>query len=161
MSARIQLQNLTECPVQVDRLQMAARAALDLYRDQSHNALSVILADSETLREYNRRHRKVDAATDVLSFAAPPLPDAIDADAHYLGDIVIACDYVAAQCVASGCRLCDALCLLVIHGALHLLGHDHDSAASQERMWALQAAALNDLGISPALVDDYAAKSDG
>ena len=161
MSARIQLQNLTERPLPADRLRLAARATIELSGDRSCSALSVVLADSETVRKYNRQHRSVDAATDVLSFAAPPMPDAIDADASYLGDIVIACDYVAAQCEARGCRLGDALCLLVIHGALHLLGHDHDSAASRERMWALQAAALHSLGISPALVDDYAATDDG
>ncbi|MYD11558.1 MAG: rRNA maturation RNase YbeY [Chloroflexi bacterium] len=161
MSARIQLQNLTECPLDTGRLQLAAQAALELSGDRSRGALSVIMADSETVRAYNRQHRKLDAATDVLSFAAPPLPDAIDSAVPYLGDIVIACDYVAAQCDARGCRLGDALCLLVIHGALHLLGHDHDSAASHERMWALQAAALQTLGISPALVDEYAAMNNG
>ena len=113
------------------------------------------------MRQYNRQHRQIDAATDVLSFPALPLPDAIDADAVYLGDIVIAYDYVAAQCEARGCCLSDTLCLLVVHGALHLLGHDHDSAFSRERMWGLQAAALQTLGINSRLVNKYAGTADG
>ena len=161
MCARIHLQNLCDNQLEAARLRMAAQAALDLSDESSRGVLSVIVADSATLREYNRQHRQIDAATDVLSFAAAPLPDSIDADVPYLGDIVIAYDYVAAQCEARGCRLGDTLCLLVIHGALHLLGHDHESAASRARMWGLQAAALKRLGISPALVDQYAATDDG
>jgi probable rRNA maturation factor len=44
--------------------------------------------------------------------------------------------------------LIDELRLLVIHGVLHLLGHDHHSAAEQKRMWAAQAKALQKVGAS-------------
>lgn len=161
MSANIQLQNLNDSPLDAARLTHAAQAVLDKSCERSRASLSIVIADSDTLRQYNRQHRQIDAATDVLSFPALPLPNAIDADAVYLGDIVIAYDYVAAHCQARGCCLSDTLCLLVVHGTLHLLGHDHDFALSRERMWRLQAAALQTLGISPALVNEYAGTADG
>ena len=157
MSAKIQLQNPNKRPLEASRLQGAARATLDRSGSISGASLSIIVADSEALRACNRQHRQTDAATDVLSFAALPLPDAIDAEAAYLGDILIAYDYVAAHCEARGCRLSDALCLLVIHGTLHLLGYGHDSDAARARMWRAQAAILQSLGISPDLVRQYEA----
>lgn len=161
MSASIQLQNHSSARLDAARLARAARAVLEQSDQRRCASLSIVVSDSDALRQYNRDHRQIDAATDVLSFAAPPMPAAIDASGDYLGDIVIAYDYVAAQCDALGCRLDDALCLMVVHGALHLLGYDHESAASRERMWRSQAATLQALGISPTLVDEYAAASDG
>lgn len=161
MTSTIQLQNPHQYPVDESSLKRAAQTVLDQTRNRRGACLSIVIADSATAREYNRQHRQIDAATDVLSFPALPLPEAIDAAADYLGDIIVAYDYLQTQCEARGCSLGDALCLLVIHGALHLLGHDHDSAASRERMWNLQETALRSLGISPALLHDYAAVTDG
>lgn len=156
MSPSVQLQNPGNNPLDETRLTRAAQTALAQTGDQSRAGLSIVVANSETVREYNRRHRKIDAATDVLAFAAAALPEAIDAATVYLGDIIIAYDYVAAQCDACGCRLNDALCLLVVHGTLHLLGHDHDSVIARENMWRAQEASLQALGINPALVREYA-----
>ena len=156
MSPSVQLQNPANSPLDESLLVEAAQTALAQAGAPSRAGLSIIIADSETVRDYNRRHRNIDAATDVLSFAAAGLPEAIDAEPVYLGDIIIAYDYVAAQCGARGCCLTDALRLLVVHGALHLLGHDHDSVIARENMWRAQAASLQTLGISPALVREYA-----
>ncbi len=161
MSANIQLCNPHNRPLEKARLTQAALAALEQTDERRRVSISIVVTDADALRAYNRQHRQVDAATDVLSFAAAPLPAAIDTAGGYLGDIVIAYDYVAAQCDARGCCLGDTLCLLVVHGTLHLLGHDHECAASRERMWVLQAATLESLGISPALVQNYAAAGDG
>jgi len=161
VSHGIQLQSLHRRPIRDARLKLAAETALDQAGDHRGVNLSIIVTDSATLREYNRQHRQIDAATDVLSFAAAPLPAAIDTAPGYLGDIIIAHDYVAAQCEARGCCLNDALCLLVIHGTLHLLGYDHDSDSARAQMWRAQAASLQSLGISPTLVQDYAAAGDG
>ena len=132
MSHDIQVLNNHNRSLDDTRLALAAQATLDQADAPSRACLSIVVADGDTLREYNRQYRQIDAATDVLSFAAAPLPDAIDAAAD-LGDIVIAYEYVAARCEARGCCLDDALCLLVVHGALHLLGHDHDADATRER----------------------------
>jgi probable rRNA maturation factor len=44
--------------------------------------------------------------------------------------------------------------LLVVHGVLHLLGHDHADPAEKERMWTAQAGLLERLGISPNIVHE-------
>ncbi len=161
MNAKIQLQNPRNRPLEEARLTQAALDVLGQNDAPRCASLSIVVTDADAVRAFNRQHRQVDAATDVLSFAAAPLPDEIDAAAVYLGDIVIAYDYVATQCDARGCSLSDTLCLLVVHGTLHLLGHDHECPASRERMWSLQEATLKSLGISPALVHNYAAAGDG
>jgi probable rRNA maturation factor len=108
----------------------------------------------------NRTYRGVDATTDILSFPAdlpPDLPDeiaeelGIDADGDlnppYLGDLVIAYSYTARQAQQSGHALHDEMRLLVIHGTLHLLGYDHDTAEREAEMWATQNEALRQLDI--------------
>lgn len=117
--------------------------------------MTIVITCAETLRELNRRHRQVNAPTDVLSFAASPLPDDIDQDQGYLGDTLIAYDYAALQAETRGACLEDTLCLLVIHGALHLLGYKHDTPEACAQMWSAQARALQSLGISISIVDRY------
>lgn len=85
----------------------------------------------------------------MLSFSAQEtLPDAaafVSAPelAHYLGDVIIAYPYAAAQAVAFDRPAADELALLAVHGTLHLLGYDHATPAEEEAMWARQAAVLN------------------
>ncbi|MFN8564627.1 MAG: rRNA maturation RNase YbeY [Anaerolineae bacterium] len=71
---------------------------------------------------------------------------------NYLGDLVIAYPYAAAQAQREGHALDDSLALLVVHGTLHLLGYDHDTPEHRAHMWAAQELALLALGISPEIV---------
>lgn len=103
----------------------------------------------------NQKYAHVDAPTDVLSFPADPLPHEAGEMDRYLGDIVIAHDYVSAQVGATDAALDEILCLLVIHGTLHLLGYLHDTAAAKAKMWAAQDIALRSLDIDPAVVKVY------
>lgn len=126
-------------PIPDALLERMARWLLDRV-GASGATLSVVLSDDETVQALNRQYRGVDAPTDVLSFAAA------DQDAVYegadLGDLIIAVPYLARQASAQNHTFADELLLAVVHGALHLLGYDHDSAEHEEAMWALQAEAL-------------------
>lgn len=115
--------------------------------------LSIVIAPDEMVRELNAEHRGVDAVTDVLSFAAEPLPPEID-EPPYLGDLIVAYPYTIAQAVAANHHPSDEFGLLVVHGILHLVGYDHDSAISQQVMWAKQAELLTLLDI-PITVPDF------
>ena len=110
--------------------------------------LSVVIADDDTIRQLNRQFRAVDAPTDVLSFAADPVPAHAGKEAPYLGDLLLALPTLRRQAEAEGHALSDELALAVIHGALHLVGYDHDSPENQARMWAVQDEALRAMGIS-------------
>lgn len=120
--------------------------------------LSIVIAPDEVVRELNAAHRGVDAVTDVLSFAAEPLPPEID-EPPYLGDLIVAYPYTIAQAVAANHDPSDEFGLLVVHGILHLVGYDHDSAASQQVMWAKQSELLTLLNI-PLTVPDFIHSSD-
>lgn len=100
--------------------------------------ISLSFMSPEDIRALNRDYRGVDEATDVLSF---PLLDDEPVDIPELpvlslGDIVI--------CPEETSRLhpeltpYEAMCLMISHSFLHLLGYDHDSEDAQAEMWALQ-----------------------
>ncbi len=111
--------------------------------------LTVFVTDDAEVQQLNRDYRGLDEPTDVLSFSAQEtLPAAaafVSAPemAHYLGDVIIAYPYAAAQAPAFGRAVADELALLAVHGTLHLLGYDHATPAEEEAMWARQAAVLN------------------
>ena len=156
MSASILIHNPQRYPVDAERLIRASEAALACHPAEKRRSLSIALTDSRAIRAMNLRYAGLDAPTDALSFPADETPHASPAEAGNLGDIVIAYDYVCARARASRASLCDALCLLVIHGALHLLGYDHDTDAARDEMWAAQDRALRRLHIDPQMVERYA-----
>lgn len=123
-------------------LRKAARAALAHQKAPTPSALSIRLAGDDVLRQLNRAHQGHDYATDVLSFPA----DEEDEGARYLGDIAISVPRAEAQAKAGGHPLAAELQLLVVHGVLHLLGHDHAARRDQTRMLAAQAEILTQLG---------------
>lgn len=102
------------------------------------------------MRELNATYRNVNESTDVLSFPTTDNPRAIAAETEpYLGDIAIALPYVARQAEREGRHLGDELALLLIHGLLHLLGHDHDTPARKKLMWSEQSVLLERTGQVP------------
>lgn len=84
-------------------------------------ALSLSLVGDDAIRSLNRQYRGRDAATDVLSF---PLEEAI-APERMLGDVVISIETARRQADAYDAPLQRELYRLLIHGLLHLAGHDH------------------------------------
>jgi probable rRNA maturation factor len=132
-------------------LERAAQAALDLQAALDAD-LTLVLTGDERIRELNREYRQVDAPTDVLAFpAGDPDPET---GRLYLGDVIISVPRAAAQAEAGGHALGAELQLLVVHGVLHLLGHDHAAADEKTRMWAAQAEALEHLGVSANIIHE-------
>jgi probable rRNA maturation factor len=110
--------------------------------------ISVVLADDRLLRRLNRDWRGKDAATNVLAFPSDVSDDPAAAAEPLLGDVVIALGTVRREARAEAKTVADHLAHLVVHGTLHLLGHDHQTARQAARMEALEAAALGRLGIA-------------
>ena len=107
-------------------------------------AVAVVLADDTLLHELNRRHRDVDAPTDVLSFPADegeefPAPEG---EPRYLGDIVVSVEMVGRQAVEAGLVEADELAHVILHGLLHLLGYDHEEPDEEAVMKAREEAVL-------------------
>lgn len=145
----VQVGDQFRAQVQPDLLHAAVLTTLVHQRLEGPCELAVVVADDEVLHELNRRHRDVDAPTDVLAFpdethgpfvAAPGLP-------HYLGDVVISFQRAEVQAAEAGHDVQAELQLLVVHGVLHLLGYDDVAEEKRARMWDAQAQVLQALGV--------------
>ncbi|MBG7609317.1 MAG: rRNA maturation RNase YbeY [Anaerolineae bacterium] len=132
--------------------QLLENAALVAIRHQAvpdNAALSIVIADDQQLHQLNHQFRDIDAPTDVLSFPASHVDP--ENGSPYLGDIIISFLRAESQASADGHSIMEELQLLVVHGILHLLGHDHAAADEKSRMWSAQAEILQQLGISDTL----------
>lgn len=107
--------------------------------------LTIRLVGEEESRGLNHRYRGQDVATNVLSFPAD-LPTEVDVP--LLGDIVMCAPLIASEAAAQFKRPDDHWAHLVIHGVLHLLGHDHLKADEAEVMESLEVELLQSLGIA-------------
>jgi probable rRNA maturation factor len=108
--------------------------------------LSLVFSDDDEIRDLNRRWRHQDKPTNVLSFPAADATPAPGAPL-ILGDVVLALDTVAREAEAQGKPLADHVRHLIVHGVLHLLGHDHEAAGEAERMEALECQILAPFGV--------------
>lgn len=107
--------------------------------------VTVVLSTDEELRALNQQYRGVDRPTDVLSFESGEINPANNLP--YLGDVVISYQRAAEQAQAAGHPVLNEVKLLMVHGILHLMGYDHDTAVSKSQMWALQDQILKQNGI--------------
>ncbi|OIN97233.1 MAG: rRNA maturation RNase YbeY [Anaerolineae bacterium CG1_02_58_13] len=139
----IHLETALDIPFDLSLLEQAARAALD--HQSADGDLTLVLADDEQLRRLNRDYLGVDAPTDVLSFPASETDP--ETGAPYLGDILLSVSRAAEQARAASHPLADEARLLVVHGVLHLLGHDHAEADEKAKMWKAQGEILDGLGV--------------
>jgi probable rRNA maturation factor len=126
-------------------LERAARITLELEAQSLDSELSIILTDDARLHELNLNYLGVDAPTDVLSFPASETDP--ETGALYIGDILISVPRARTQAEAAGHSLEAEVQLLVVHGVLHLIGHDHAEAEEKARMWKAQAEILERLGL--------------
>lgn len=114
--------------------------------------VAVRLTDDAEVQGLNRDYRGKDKPTNVLSF--PQIqPDLIDMLANsddgeiLLGDIVMAFDTCAREAAEKGISLTDHATHLIVHGALHLVGYDHQDDAAALHMESIEVKALASLGI--------------
>lgn len=100
---------------------------------------TVLLASDALVKRLNARHRGRNKPTNVLTFpAAAGLP----------GEIVLALGTVCREAAAAGQPAAQHLAHLVVHGGLHLLGHDHHKAGEARRMEMAEARILRRLGMA-------------
>ena len=105
----------------------------------------VVIADDETLRDLNHQFRGLDEVTDVLSFSpaeGPVLPLDLPLKEQPLGDVVVSYPQAVRQAQEHDWSVEEEVALLVVHGVLHLLGHDHAEPREEAVMKALEQSAL-------------------
>lgn len=106
---------------------------------QRSPVVSVVVVDDARIRSLNREWRGKDKATDVLSW---PMWEIDDPLGDELGDVVISVDTARRQAAARDWDVDDELALLLVHGILHLLGHEDDTEAGSEAMRVIEARIL-------------------
>ncbi len=116
------------------RLRAGAERLLDALCHRA-SELSIALVDDAGISALNRDFRAVDAPTDVLAF---PLQEGEGADraVPLLGDVVVALETALRQARRRGTSLDAEVMRLLVHGVLHLLGHDHAHPAETRAMRA-------------------------
>jgi probable rRNA maturation factor len=102
--------------------------------------VDVLISNNQRLRDLNRRFRRKDKPTDVLSFPRPAG-----------GDIAISAQIARENSARYGHGLSDELKILVLHGMLHLAGHDHES--DNGRMARAEARLRARLKLPASLID--------
>jgi len=133
-----------------ERLRAVARAALrtEQWAGTGVVELTLVLTDDPGIQSLNRDFLGNDAPTDVLAFSAVedagPFVSAPEAGG-YLGDVIVSYPRAVTQAQEQGHSPEQELDLLVVHGILHLLGHDHADDEEKTAMWARQDAILASL----------------
>lgn len=119
--------------------------------------ISIKLSSDEEVRALNAQWRAKDQPTNVLSFPLAGDDDLKEANIAgpelLLGDLILARGVCAGEAADKGVALEDHASHLIVHGTLHLLGHDHGDDGAAEDMEAREVRALRRLGIA----DPYAA----
>lgn len=125
-------------------------AVLARHEVAAESELTVRLVDAEESRTLNRDYRGRDRPTNVLSF---PFESPPGMDLPLLGDLVICHPVVVAEAAEQDKALTDHYAHMVVHGTLHLLGHDHVEDDEAEAMEQLEREILARLGIADPYLD--------
>lgn len=96
---------------------------------------TVVLAADRTVRRLNARHRRQNKSTNVLTYSTPA------------PEMLLALGVVRREAAAEGRRPAHHLAHLVVHGALHLAGHDHHHPGDARRMELAEARILHRLRV--------------
>jgi probable rRNA maturation factor len=129
----------------VDRPLLRARARRVLREiERASSELSIALVDDAAMRALNAAWRGRERATDVLAFSLEEGPHA-ERRGRLLGDVVIGVETAARQAHARRWGLDDEVARLLVHGALHLIGHDHARPNEARRMRAEERRILRAL----------------
>jgi probable rRNA maturation factor len=129
-----------------------AGTALSAFDVQGESELSILLTDDAAVQQLNATHRGQDKPTNVLSFpmvqlsVGDPLPP-------MLGDIVLARETLEREASQARIPVRDHVTHLLVHGILHLLGHDHEDDQEAEAMEAEEVRLLGKLGIADPYAD--------
>jgi len=110
---------------------------LVLSRKNIKGAVSITFVDDPFIRKLNKKHRKMDRATDVLSFSMN--------EEGLIGDIVISLDSAKRNAKRYNEELNKEILRLVVHGSLHLMDFDHVKKSERQHFFKKQDSVLKQI----------------
>lgn len=122
----------------------AAQATFQHQEISIDTSLSIVVTDDLQMHQLNQQFVGIDSPTDVLSFPGGYIDP--DTNSYYLGDILISYPRASEQAKGAGHCIAAELQLLVVHGILHLVGHDHNEDQNKAAMWTAQSEILSNIG---------------
>ena len=128
---RVLVDDRQRAPVDIEGLVQLAELAL-IGEGAEHSELSVSFVTDDEISDLHVRYMEEEGPTDVLSF---PLGDVDEEGVRILGDVVISPSAAERN---NPSDQASELRLLLVHGILHLLGHDHEDDVGRAAMWGLQ-----------------------
>jgi probable rRNA maturation factor len=111
--------------------------------------ISILLTESKNMKNLNKKFRKINKDTDVLSFPAEE-KDFFNKDIKskkkiYLGDIALSYQYIEAIIKKQNTSFDDYFKKILVHGVLHLIGHEHDSFKKYRKMNLLEQKIIRNI----------------
>jgi probable rRNA maturation factor len=147
-SAGIAVANLQAGPVPPPVVVARWVEAALVSEGRSAGGIQVTLLSDDALRRVHAERMGDDTATDVITF---PISD--PGEAEVSGDVLVSCDTARRVAAETGSAFEAELALYVVHGVLHLCGHDDVERAAAREMARRQLAVVSGLGLEPAVVE--------
>lgn len=143
----IDINNESDAEVDELALLQLAEFTLGALRIHPQAELSILLVDEDAMAELHQRFMGLPGPTDVLSFPMDELRSPGPGQSPprgTLGDIVICPQFTSAQAPENGREPAEEMQYLLVHGLLHLLGHDHAEPAAKAEMFGLNDRIIAD-----------------
>ena len=153
----LELKNIEKFVKSQSKKILAKSSLLELLDEKINFDLSISLCSNLQIKKINRAFRNQDKPTNVLSFGnldekiiqKYDLQKAIGTNKYiFLGDIILSYEYILNEAKAHKKNLKDHLTHLILHGILHLLGHDHEEEKMAKIMENLEIKILKELNIN-------------
>ena len=135
---KVPIRNLQDCPADVARIEQVVQAAAAKL-DAPLDYLSLALVDEARMTDLNRRLLDRSGPTDVIAFEAE------DDEEGRGGEVIISVGTAARQAQEYGHSLDCELCLLAVHGLLHMLGYEDESDTGRLEMERIQQQLMNEI----------------
>lgn len=122
-------------------IEKTLRAVANEKKEKKNKRVSIAFVSEKEIRELNKRYRGKNYVTDVLSFSMD--------DEELLGELILSYEQAQRQAIEMKHSTRDELTFLIVHGTLHLYGHDHEEEREAKKMFAHQEKILKKLGVNP------------
>jgi len=155
MTYQIDIQNTLIKPLSISEVKMKEYTRLTLQSQIPSAEVTIRIVDIPEIQKLNATYRKKDKPTNVLAFPTQ-LPKDIfnELELPYIGDVVICADVIALESIEQNKSLEAHWAHILIHGVLHLLGHDHIDKEDEHKMQKIEIELLHLIGFNNPYEDE-------